>query len=44
MSVITPTYERPPSSRDAIASVQAQTYGRWEMVVVDDGSDTAKPR
>ena len=39
--MITPTYQRPTLLARAIASVQAQTYGRWEMVVVDDGSQTA---
>jgi predicted AlkP superfamily phosphohydrolase/phosphomutase len=43
VSVITPTYQRPHLLARAIASVQAQTYQRWEMVVVDDGSQTAAP-
>lgn len=42
VSVITPTYDRPDQLRRAIHSVLAQRHRRWEMVVVDDGSDTAK--
>ena len=42
MSVITPTHERPEQLATAIRSVIAQTYGRWEMIVVDDGGDLAK--
>ncbi|HET6967610.1 MAG TPA: glycosyltransferase, partial [Ornithinibacter sp.] len=42
ITVVTPTYERPGLLAQAIRSVVAQTYGRWEMLVVDDGGDTAK--
>ena len=42
VSVITPTHERPDQLATAIRSVIAQTYGRWEMIVVDDGGDVAK--
>jgi predicted AlkP superfamily phosphohydrolase/phosphomutase len=42
VSVITPTHRRPEVLRHAIESVIAQRYPRWELVVVDDGSDTAK--
>lgn len=43
VSVVMPTWNRAPSLRTAIESVQAQTYGGWELLVVDDGStdDTA---
>jgi predicted AlkP superfamily phosphohydrolase/phosphomutase len=42
ITVVTPTHERPRMLATAIESVRAQTYRRWEMIVVDDGSDTAK--
>lgn len=42
VSVITPTRNRPELLAQAIRSVLAQTYGRWEMVVVDDGGHDAK--
>jgi glycosyltransferase involved in cell wall biosynthesis len=38
VSVITPTYNREPYLREAVASVIAQTYEHWELLVVDDGS------
>jgi Glycosyl transferase family 2 len=39
ISVVTPTFNRPEALRRAIASVLAQTYDNWEMVVVDDGGE-----
>ncbi len=42
VTVITPTYERPTELVKAIGSVVAQSYRRWELIVVDDGGDTAK--
>jgi Glycosyl transferase family 2 len=44
VSVILPTYNRAKAVSDAIESVRAQTLGRWELIVVDDGStdDTQK--
>ncbi len=36
ISVLTPTHNRATLLRRAIASVQAQTHERWEMIVVDD--------
>jgi teichuronic acid biosynthesis glycosyltransferase TuaG len=39
MSVIVPAHEAAASIERTIASVQAQTYGDWELVVVDDGSN-----
>jgi predicted AlkP superfamily phosphohydrolase/phosphomutase len=42
ISVITPTFERPDLLAEAIGSVLAQPYGRWELLVIDDGGDTAK--
>lgn len=37
-SIIIPTYNRLAYLRRAIASVQAQTFSDWELLVVDDGS------
>ncbi len=43
VAVIIPTYNRAAFIGEAIASVQAQSFQDWELVVVDDGStdDTA---
>ena len=38
VSIILPTYNRADTIQRAIASVQAQTYADWELIVVDDGS------
>ena len=38
ISVIIPTYQRGELLRDAIASVEAQTYRDFELIVIDDGS------
>jgi len=37
-SVIMPVYNHAAYVADAVRSVQAQTYPRWELIVVDDGS------
>ncbi|MCU0310657.1 MAG: glycosyltransferase [Acidimicrobiales bacterium] len=39
VSVVTATYNRADLIVGAIDSVRAQSYGRWEMVIVDDGGD-----
>lgn len=38
VSVITPTYNAELFIEETIASVRAQTYTNWEMVIVDDAS------
>ncbi len=38
ISLIMPTYNRRATIARAVASVLAQTYADWELVVVDDGS------
>jgi glycosyltransferase involved in cell wall biosynthesis len=39
VSVVLPTCDRPDHLRSAIASVLAQRYERWELLVVDDGGE-----
>ena len=39
VTIVIPTYNRLGFVRQAIASVLAQTYTHWELIVVDDGSD-----
>lgn len=38
VSIIMPTYNRADTIQRAIKSVQAQSFGDWELIVVDDGS------
>lgn len=38
ISVVLPTHNRADLLREAVASVQNQTWSDWELVVVDDGS------
>lgn len=42
VSVVISTFERPEMLREAIDSVLAQTFTDWELIVVDDGSNTAE--
>lgn len=39
VSVILPTFNRLRFLRPAIASVYAQTFTNWELIIADDGSD-----
>lgn len=39
VSVILPTYNRLHFLRHAVASVFAQTFADWELIIADDGSD-----
>lgn len=38
ISVIIPVYNKGVKVKRAIESVINQTYGRWELIIVDDGS------
>ena len=38
VSIVVPSYNKRSFIGDMVASVQAQTDGRWELIVVDDGS------
>jgi glycosyltransferase involved in cell wall biosynthesis len=41
VSVIIPFYNTPPAfMREAIESVTFQTYSNWELLLIDDGSDS----
>jgi glycosyltransferase involved in cell wall biosynthesis len=43
VSVIMPTYNHGVLLKKAVASVLAQSYSDWELLVVDDGSDDSTP-
>jgi glycosyltransferase involved in cell wall biosynthesis len=39
VSIVLPTYNRLALLREAVDSVRAQTFGDWELIVADDGSE-----
>jgi len=44
ISIIVPVHETPPDFlRELLASIAAQTCGRWQLCAVDDGSATVEP-
>lgn len=43
VSIIMPLYNKEDLVLSSIASVQAQTFSDWELVVIDDGSTDAGP-
>ncbi|HWM89284.1 MAG TPA: glycosyltransferase family A protein [Thermoanaerobaculia bacterium] len=38
-SIVMPTYRRPHTIHRTIASIRAQTYREWELIVVDNAGD-----
>jgi glycosyltransferase involved in cell wall biosynthesis len=38
-SIVMPTYRRPHTIHRTIATIQAQTYRNWELIVVDNAGD-----
>ena len=43
ISIIMPTYNRKNIIQKAITSVLNQTYGNFELIIIDDGSDDGTP-
>jgi len=43
ITVVIPTYNRLALVQQAVASVVAQTFSNWELIVADDGSDDGTP-
>ena len=44
ITVVVPAYNRATTITDCVRSVQAQTYTKWELIVVDDGSSDGTPQ
>lgn len=43
VSVILPVFNRPEFLRSAVDQIFAQSYGNWELIIVDDGSTDSTP-
>lgn len=43
VSVVTPVYNRAATINNCLRSIQAQSYRKWEAIVVDDGSVDSTP-
>ena len=43
VSIITPLLNKGPHVEETVRSVQAQTFGDWGMIVVDNGSRDGGP-
>src|SRR5690242_11886252 len=39
LSIIMPTFNRAGYILDTIKSIQEQSFGNWELLIMDDGSD-----
>lgn len=44
IGVVVPTYERPAQLRDTVDSLRSQTIRDYEVVIVDDGSESVEQR
>lgn len=44
ITVVVPAYNRATTITGCVRSVQAQTYAKWELLVVDDGSSDGTPQ
>jgi glycosyltransferase involved in cell wall biosynthesis len=44
VSIVVPTYSRPVFLERALASIYAQTYANWELIVVDDNHPDSEAR
>jgi tetratricopeptide (TPR) repeat protein len=44
VSIITPAYNAEPYLAEAIDGVVAQSFGTWELIIIDDGSTDATAR